>query len=70
MKHLTICYGDLTLFDGDIEELAFTDNDAGIKVEGRLKRAAPTGLGAKNLIDMLTAASKKPAPESQEPTSE
>lgn len=29
MKHLTIRYGDLTLFDGDIEELVFTDNDSG-----------------------------------------
>lgn len=58
MKHLTIRYDDLTLFDGDIEELVFTDNDQGITVQGRLKRAAAPGLGAKTLLDALTAASK------------
>lgn len=61
MKHLTVRWGDLTLFDGGIDELVFTDNDGGIKVEARHKRATP---GGKNLLDILASATKpKPAQE-------
>lgn len=76
MKHLTITYDNHTLFDADIDELVWVDNDSGVKVEGRLKKtAAPTsGLGA-GLLDMLTQASKAKTQQladekRQEPTSE
>lgn len=67
MKHLTITYNGTTLFDGNIEELVFTDNDTGVKVEGRLKATRAT-VGGAGLLDLLTAATRnKPT---QEPNSE
>lgn len=53
-RHLQITYQGIELFDGDIEELVFTDNNGGVKVEGRLK-SAPAGGG---LLDILTAVTK------------
>lgn len=63
MKRLTITYNGTQLFDGDIEQLVLTDDDAGIKVEGRLKRAQAGG----GLLDILTAATK---PKREEPAHE
>lgn len=60
MKHLTVIYdsgsGPSMLFDGDIEELVFTDTAAGCRVEGRLT-ATKGGQGA-GLLDLLSKASK------------
>lgn len=60
MKHLTVIYdpgtGPTMLFDGDIAELVVTDNDDGIKVEGRLQKKAG-GQGA-GLLDLISKASK------------
>lgn len=53
-KHLTIRYGEFTLFEGDIEELVFTDNDQGVTVQGRLKKPVTGG----GLIDLLASAAK------------
>lgn len=54
MKRLKIEYGDLTLFDGEVDEVIWNDSDNGVSVVGKLNK--PVGQG---LIDMLTAASKK-----------
>ena len=59
MKHLTIIYdagsGPSMLFDGDIEELVFTDSANGCKVEGRITKSGGQGSG---LLDLLSKASK------------
>lgn len=61
MKHLTIIYdagnGPSMLFDGDIEELVFTETANGCKVEGRLTAVKAGGQGA-GLLDLLSKASK------------
>lgn len=54
-RNLTVRFGDLTLFDGNIEELVFTNNDQGITVQGRLKKSASASSG---LLDLLTSAAK------------
>jgi hypothetical protein len=61
MRHLTITVGDLTLFDGDVEEITFTDSDAGVSIQGKMRRATTSGGGA--LMQLLSAASKKPTQE-------
>jgi hypothetical protein len=62
MKHLTITVGDLILFDGDVDEIVFTDSDAGVSVQGKMRRATTSGGGAA-LMQLLSAASKKPTTE-------
>jgi hypothetical protein len=62
MKHLTITVGDLPLFDGDVDEITFTDSDAGVSVQGKMRRATTSGGGAA-LMQLLSAASKKPTQE-------
>lgn len=70
MKHLTITYNDTVLFDGEIAELIWSDNANGVKVEGRITKAA-NGPG---LLDMLTssltAASKAKTQDLQEQLTE
>jgi len=63
MKHLTITVGDLTLFDGDVDEIVFTDSDAGVSIQGKLRRATTSGGGGAALMQLLSAASKKPTTE-------
>ena len=53
-RRLLIKWDDLTLFDGDVEELVFTDNDQGVTVQGRLKRAPTAG----GLLDLFASAAK------------
>lgn len=55
MKRLTVAYNGTTYFDGDIEELVFTDNDQGVTVQGRLTKKTAAGSG---LLDLLTNAAK------------
>lgn len=43
LKRLTITYGDLTLFDGDVAELSWLDSAGGVKVEGKTRQAAKGG---------------------------
>ena len=62
MKHLTITVDALTLFDGDVDEIVFTDSDAGVGVQGRIKRAAAGG----GLLDLLAAAAKPKPTQPQE----
>ena len=62
MKHLTITVGDLTLFDGDVDEIVFTDSDAGVSVQGKMRRLTTTGGGAA-LMQLLSNATKKTTEE-------
>ena len=62
MKHLIITVGDMTLFNGDVDEIVFTDSDAGVGVQGRIKRA-PAGGG---LLDLLASAAKPKPTQPQE----
>jgi hypothetical protein len=58
MKHLTITVGDLTLFSGDVDEIVFTDSDAGVSVQGKMRRATTSG-GGGALMQLLSAATKQ-----------
>ena len=51
MKHLTIVYGDMTLFDGEVAEFTWTDTGSGVRVEGKVRGS---GLG-----ELLTGLSKQ-----------
>jgi hypothetical protein len=62
VKHLVISVGDLTLFDGDVDEIVFTDSDAGVSIQGKMRRATTSNGGAA-LMQLLSAASKKPTQE-------
>ena len=56
MKHLIITVGDLTLFSGDVDEIVFTDSDAGVSEQGKMRRPGPSGGG---LLELLSAATKQ-----------
>ena len=62
MKHLTITVGDLTLFDSDVEEIVFTDSDAGVSIQGKMRRPTTSGGGAA-LMQLLSSATKKSTQE-------
>ena len=67
MKHLTITVGDLTLFDGDVDEIVFTDSDAGVSIQGKMRRVTTSG-GGGALMQLLSAATKQPTKQSEEGT--
>jgi len=58
VKHLTITVENLTLFDGDVDEIIFTDSDAGVSIQGKMRRATTSGGGAA-LMQLLSSATKK-----------
>ena len=62
MKHLTITVEDLTLFDGDVDEIVFTDSDAGVSIQGKMRRATTSNGGAA-LMQLLSSATKKSTQE-------
>lgn len=64
MKHLTITVGALTLFDGDVDEIIFTDSDAGVGVQGKMRRSS--GGGGNALMQLLAGATKQPPAPTQE----
>jgi hypothetical protein len=57
-RRLTITVGDLTLFSGDVDEITFTDSDAGVSIQGKMRRATTSGGGAA-LMQLLSSATKK-----------
>lgn len=63
MKHLKVEYtgtgGTVILFDGDVDEVVWSDGVTGVTVSGKVKRAG----GGSNFLEKLAAATKKPAPE-------
>lgn len=65
MKHLTITVGDMTLFDGEVDEIVFTDSDAGVGVQGKMRR--PSSSGGNALMQLLASATKQtPAPTQED----
>ena len=62
MKHLTITVGDLTLFSGDVDEIVFTDSDAGVSIQGKMRRTTTSNGGAA-LMQLLSNATKKSTQE-------
>jgi hypothetical protein len=62
-KNPTITVGDLTLFDGTVDEIVFTDSDAGVSVQGKLRRAGSSNAGA---LMQLLASGTKQAPTTEE----
>lgn len=58
MKHLTITYNGVTLWDAPVGSMEWHDSENGIKVEGRVKAASKVGAGGGGLLDMLTNISK------------
>jgi hypothetical protein len=45
-----------------VDEIVFTDSDAGVSVQGKMRRATTSG-GGGALMQLLSAASKKPTQE-------
>lgn len=56
-KHLRVEYNDVILFDGDVDEVVWSDGAAGVSVTGKIKRQAG-GAGAGSFFEKLAAASK------------
>ncbi len=56
MKRLTITYGDMTVFDGDVSEFSWTDTAGSVQVVGKIRTAAKSG---GNILDALVSASKR-----------
>jgi hypothetical protein len=61
MKNLTIKYGTITLFSGEVAEVSWTDNEDGVTVTGKTKKAS-----GGNIFDLLSAAAKKQTEEEVE----
>jgi hypothetical protein len=60
MPHLLIRYRDLTLFDGDVDELSMADNANGISVAAKI-HPARTNAG---LLELLGGeARRRPTPD-------
>ena len=55
MKHLTITYDGITLFDADVDECQWSDSAAGVAIKGISKR--PNGGGGGGRLEMLTSGS-------------
>ena len=62
MKHLTITVGDLTLFDGGVDEIVFTDSVAGLSIQGKMRRATTSNGGAAPM-QLLSSATTKSTQE-------
>ena len=64
MKHLIITVGDMTLFNGDVDEIVFTNSDAGVGIQGKMRRAST---GGNALMQLLSSATKQtPAPTQED----
>ncbi len=57
MTHLGVVYGDRVLFDGEVDELVWSDSANGVKVEGKMRKTANGG-GAEQIVKMLSGMSK------------
>lgn len=58
MRHLTITYNDVTIFDGQVDEFTWSDSDGGILVKGGVKRA-PAGGGLGGLLGAMAGARRQ-----------
>lgn len=70
MKRVTIAYGDQTLCEtDDVEQFSFTESDEGVTVAVKFRKRKPTRSGGSGgLMDLITAAGKKPKAEAIEET--
>ena len=66
LKHLTITYNGVTLWDAPVGSLDWQDTDNGVKVEGRIKPKPAGNGGAGGLLDMITGLSKKATNDKRE----
>lgn len=60
MKNLTITYGEITLFCGDVDELVWSDSEHQVAVTGRRKKAAAGG-AISGIGELLARAGKAKA---------
>ena len=61
MKHLRIEYNSIVLYDGEVNEVTWSDSDSGIKVEGRMRGSSGGGGGGGGIsgfLEAITNASK------------
>lgn len=64
-RHLAITYNSTALFDGDVAEIVFTDSDAGVSVQGKMRRTT-TGNSGGALMQLLAGAAKQAPTTTQE----
>lgn len=62
MKHLKVEYNGIVLFDGDVEEVNWSDSTNGVTVTGKVR----SGGGGGGLLDILTAASRRSTEQKRE----
>ena len=67
VKHLKIQYNDTVLFDGEVEEIVWSDGSAGVSVNGKLKRSKPSGGSGAGIFEKLAAASKQKTADAVSP---
>lgn len=58
MKHLKVEYNNIVLFDGEVEEVNWSDSPNGVTVTGKVRASAAAGSGG-GFLDFLTAASRR-----------
>lgn len=54
MKHLYIRYNETVLFDAEVAEISWQDNDDGVTVTGKNRK-----ISGGSIFDLLSAAAKK-----------
>lgn len=54
MKRLRVEYGGIVLFDSEVAEISWQDNEDGVNVTGKIKKSSSA-----NLFDLLTGGGKK-----------
>lgn len=60
MRVLKIEYNGMTLFDGEVSELQWSDGAGGVTVHGKVGGQKPSGAG---ILEMITNASKQKTEE-------
>ena len=68
MPHLLIQYKDLTLFDGEVDELSMADTAQGISVAGKITPPKPTAGGLLELLGGRRRPETTPQPAEDEET--
>lgn len=63
MKSLYVRCGDVVLFDGEVDEVSWTDGPSGVSVAGKIRK--PASGGGSNFLDLLSAAASKKRPVEQ-----
>lgn len=59
MKHLKVEYNNIVLFDGEVEEVNWSDGPTGVTVTGKVRVAAGAAGNGGGFLDFLTAASRR-----------